>query len=85
MTATLEEMAREAGATVYTNRHFKTEPATAFDAAALARFAALVRAQARAEAIEDAAREVFRLECDNGPGLSWQQFAAAIRALPAKP
>ena len=72
----IERMAREAGATVYTNRHFKTEPATAFDAAALARFAALVRAQA----LDDAAQCAASLWMIDGQH-SADEFAAAIRAL----
>ena len=50
---TVIEMAREAGATPYTNRHYPDRPTHTFNVDQLERFAELVASLARADAIAD--------------------------------
>jgi hypothetical protein len=65
------QMAREAGATPYTNRHYPDRPVHSFMPEALERFAALVAA---------AEREACAKVCEDDFGNGAMNLADAIRA-----
>ena len=69
-------MAREAGATPYTNRHYPERPTHTFTVNQLERFAELVAAAER----EECAKVCENVESDGYPTIEQQQCAAAIRS-----
>ena len=81
MTNKIIEAAKAAGGTTYTNRHFPGETACAFGPEALARFYAIVRA----EALEDAAKVCDELQTEGECQERASYCAEAIRALKEQP
>jgi hypothetical protein len=80
MTDDIIRMAREAGATPYTNRHYPDRPTHTFTVEQLARFAALVRADERKACCSAEVLNAANINGADLPHQVYEKYTAAIMA-----